>query len=136
MIRIPPVKKREAVVPDPKNPTDNTLVSHGVANSMQARISVAGTEGVGNDNGSGEVASTEEHSTIGIPASDTSSVKRKIKPTTRCLLPVKHKKAVGTSYAQPVRFPGHILLEERRQDKPHKVQAFSSQKMPQPFLDR
>ena len=125
-------KKRKRVVPGENISTNRSSVADSVEKSMQAQVSPTGTVTAGN--GVREVLSTEESSTRSISAGD--SVERTIKSYGKGLLPVKHEQAVGTSHAQPAIFPGQILLEERYQDKLHKVAVFSSQKMPQPFLDR
>lgn len=111
---------------------DDSSAAHGVGNSTQAQLPDTLTAGVGN--GFGEIPLTEDSSTMSIPASD--KFERKSKPAGRGLLRVKRNQAVGTSYAQSAISPGQILLEERTQNNLHKVQLFSSQKVPQPFLDR
>lgn len=103
-----------------------------MASKVLRQLSTTRTVSAGD--GFKEVHMTENSSTRLIYAGD--SVERNSKSFGRGLLPVKHKQAVGTSYAQPATCPGQRLLEERSQDKLHKVQVFSSQKTPQPFLDR
>lgn len=120
------------VTPGETTATNNLSFADRVEKSTQAQASV--TSPVDSANGSGEVHSTEESSTKRLSAGEGSE--RTSKSSGRGLLPVKHRQAVGTSYAQPVTSPGQLLLEERSQGKLQKVQDFSSQKMPQPFLDR
>ena len=119
-------------MPGENTSTNSPSAVDSVEESMQAPVSPTGTVSAGN--GVREVHSTEESSTRNLSAGD--SVERNSKSSGKRLLPVKPKQAVGTSHTQPAIFPGQILLEERNQDKPHKVAGFSSQKMPQPFLDR
>ena len=133
MTKAPPVKKTKRVVPGENNSsTDNFSAANGVEKSTQAQGSASST--VSAANGFREVHSTGEPSTRSISAGD--SVERTINSSGRGLLPVKHIQAVGTSHAQPAITPGQILLKEKSRDNLHKVQVFSSQKMPQPFLDR
>ena len=115
-----------------KSSTFDFSVADRVANSMQVEIPTRGSADP--TNSPEEVPLKKELSSTNMPISD--SVERKSKATRRGLLPVKRKKGVGTSYAQPAMSPGQILLEKERQDKPHRIQVFSSQKLPQPFLNR
>lgn len=121
MAKAPPIKKRTGIVPRENRSTFDSSVADGIANPTQAQISTNGS-------GSGGVPSTS--------LSTSDSVGNTSEPSGRGLLPVTHKQAVGTSNIQQAISPGDIVLEERSQDKLHKVQIFSSQKIPQPFLDR
>ena len=133
MTKAPPVKKTKRVVPgENTSSTDKSSAANGVEKSTQAQVSASSTVSAAND--FKEVYSTEEPSIRRMSAGD--SVEKKSSSSGRGLLPVKHKQAVGTSHAQPVISPGQMLLEERSRDKLHEVHVFSSQKMPQPFLDR
>ena len=111
---------------------DYSSVADGVANFTQTQSSANSTASIGQ--GSGEVPSTEIPTIMSIHASD--SVESNSKFSGRGLLPVTHKQAVGTSYVQPAIPPGQILLEKRGRDNLHRLHLFSSQKIPQPFLDR
>ncbi len=132
MTKAPLAKTRKRVVPGEDISTNPSSAVDSVEKSMQAQVSPTGTVSAGS--GVREVHSTEESSTRSISAGD--SIERTSKSSGKRLLPVKHRQAVGTSHTQPAIFPGQILLGERIQDKPNKVAVFSSQKMPQPFLDR
>lgn len=121
MAKAPPIKNRKGIVPGDIRSTFDSSVADSVANPTQAQTST-------NRSGSGGVPSTS------VPTSD--SVGNTSEPSGRGLLPVTHKQSVGTSHIQQAISPGDIVLEERSQDKLHKVQIFSSQKIPQPFLDR
>lgn len=132
MAKAPSVKKRKRAEHVENNVTDELSATNAVENSTQAQVSVTSTVSAGN--GFGEVHLTEEPSTRSIYAGDR--VERNDEFSGRGLLPIKHKNAVGTSYAQPAIFPGQVMLDEQSQDKFRKVQIFSSQKLPQPFLDR
>ena len=115
MAKAPPIKKRMGIVPRENRSTFDSSVADGIANPTQAQTSI-------NRSGSGGVPSTNLSTT-----SESSG---------RGLLPVTHKQVVGTSQIQQAISPGDIVFEKRSQDKLHKVQIFSSQKIPQPFLDR
>ena len=132
MTKASPVKKRKRVMPGENTSTNITSAADGVVKTTQAPISAVSNVTAGK--GYGDVHPTEEPSTETVTRGD--SVAKTGKPSSRGLLPVKYKQAVGTSYAQPAICAGQILLEERSQDRLHKVQMFSSQKVPQPFLDR
>ena len=127
-----PVKKGKGVVSGEKSCTDYSSVADGVANSTQFQSSANSTASAGQ--GSGEVPPTETPTITSRSASD--SVESNSKPSGRALLPVTHNQAVGTSYVQPAMPSRHILLGKQRQDKLHRVHLFSSQKLPQPFLNR
>ena len=107
-------------------------VADGVMPSSQAQISVTHAERLGD--ASKEAALTQKSSKISILASN--GLEKDRKPAVGRLLPVKHGKAIGTSSAQPALFCGQILLDGRRYDHSPRVQSFSSQKTPQPFLGR
>ena len=111
---------------------DISSATDGLEKLTQAKISATST--LGRSKGFGEAHSTETSSPRSTFVGDI--VERDYKTSGRSLLPVRHKQAVGTSYTQPAVSPGQIVFEEQSQDKVHKVQVFSSQKMPQPFLDR
>ena len=132
MAKVLPDKERKGIVAGQKHFTDNSSIADGVAKFTQVQTPTISTVRAGN--GSENYFSTEESSTSSIPVSD--SLEKSTKPSGKGLLPVNHKQAVGISYSQPATSPGLLLLEGRRQDKLHKIQIFSSQKMPQPFLDK
>ena len=117
-------------MPGENRSTFDSSVADGVANPTKAQIFTNRSA----FNGSGGVLSTEKSTTMSIPASD--SVGKASKSSSRGLLAVTRKQSVGTSYTQRVISPGDMVLEERREDKLHRAQIFSSQKIPQPFLDR
>lgn len=125
-------KKTKSVVPGENIYTFNLSAADGVKKSAQAHVSASGAVATGNC--FAEAHSTDEPSTRTIFAGG--SVERNNKSPARGLLPVKHKQSVGTSYAQSATFPGKMLFGERSSESFHKVQVFSSQKKPQPFLDR
>ena len=132
MAKALPDKERKGIVAGQNHSTDNSSIADGVANFTRVQTPAISTFSAGN--GSEKHPSTEESSASSIPVSD--SLEKSTKPSGKGLLPVKHKQAVGTSYSQPATSPGLILLEGGRQDKLHEIQIFSSQKMPQPFLDK
>lgn len=120
MAKALPIKNRKAIAPGGTRSTFDSSVAGGVANPTEAQTS------------------TNRSSSRGIPSTSvptTDSTGNTSEPFSRGLLPVTHKHA-RTSYIQQAISPGDILLEELSQDKLHKVRIFSSQKMPQPFLDR
>ncbi|KAA6415580.1 MAG: hypothetical protein FRX48_00296 [Lasallia pustulata] len=43
--------------------------------------------------------------------------------------------ATQTSYTEPTRTPGDLLIQKKAKSQSRKVITFSSQKTPQPFLD-
>lgn len=131
MPRAPPVKKRKVAVPGENAATDNESAAGGVEKSAQAQVTATGTLSAGS--GFRDVRSTDTSPSRSIAAGN--SVNKKGKSSRRVLLPVKQTQPLGTSYAQALS-AGQILLEERSQDSLYKVKVFSSQKMPQPFLDR
>ena len=131
MATAPPHKKRKRVVLVENISKDIASAADGLEKSTQTPISAVSTASAGN--GSAAVHPTEDSST---ETTSTSGKFANNKPFGRGLLPMTHKQAVGTSYSQRAISVGQILLEERSQDKLHKVQIFSSQKGPQPFLDR
>lgn len=131
-IEAPSVKKRKRGMPSGKTSTHNSLVADGVANYTQANIPTRGSANPGNN--LIKVPSTKESSSTNMPIGGC--VERNSKGSIRGLLPVKHKQGIGTSYAQPAVSPGQILLEKERQEKPHRIQVFSSQNLPQPFLNK
>ena len=132
MPKAPPVKKRKVVVPGEDAATDNQSAAHVVEKLTQARVIATGTVSAGS--GFREVGSTGESPSRSISTSN--NVEKKGKSSGRGLLPVKQTKTLGISYTQSSLSSGQILLEERGQDSIHKLKVFSSQKMPQPFLDR
>ena len=132
MAEPPPVKKRKKTVSVENIPAAELSAVDCVEKLAEAQVSASRNVGAGN--GFGEAHSTGKSSTLSTTA--RGSVARNNKSFGRYLLPVRYTKAVGTSYAQSATLPGNILVEGRSQDKNHKVQTFSSQKMPQPFLDR
>ena len=129
-----PVEKRERFAPSDKICRDKSSAGDGFVDSDQIHISGTSTQKSKSGDGSGEVAPIENFSTKNIPAGDGAEIQSK--NPRRGLLPVNYKNAVGTSYAQRATFPRQILFQERRRDESHKIHFFSSQKMPQPFLDR
>ena len=126
-----PVKMRKGVVPVKKVYEDNSSVADNISNPTQVQTSARITVSTGKS--SGETPSTEKSKRRSGLARDI--VGKRNRTSGRRLLPVMHRQAVGTSYAQPA-ISDHLLLEEPKRDKHHKVQGFSSQKMLQPFLDR
>ena len=130
--KAPHSKQRKRNVPGGDAATNKSSVADDIEKSTQAQSSATSTEY--HIDGFRETHSTGNLSEPSLPASDL--VESNSKSSARSLLPVTHKKAVGKSYARPAISPGQILLEEGSQDQPHKVQVFSSQKTPQPFLDR
>lgn len=132
MPKASPVKKRKRVVPAESAATDNKSAADSVEKSAQVEISATSTLSTGRS--FRESRSTERSPPRSNVAGD--SVKKKGKSSGRGLMPVKQTQTLGTSYAESAVSAGPILLEERRQDSPHKVKVFSSQKLPQPFLDR
>ena len=125
----PPPLKKKKVMPV----VNNTLATDGVDESTQAQVSATSTSAASTGNGFGEAHLPEESSIRSISAGD--NVEGNSKSGKR-LMRVKHGSAVGDSYIQPAIDPGPLLLEARNRDRFHKVQVFSSSKMPQPFLDR
>ena len=132
MSNVPPVKKRKKVVLGEHAATNNEPAADGSQKSAQAQVSADSSVRAGS--GFREVLSTERSPSRSIATGD--SVEKKGKSSRRVLLPIKKTQTLGTSHAQLATSTGQILLEERSQDSPHKVKVFSSQKMPQPFLDR
>ena len=128
MTKPPPLKKKKV-----KPVENNTLAADGVVESTQAQVSATSASAAITGNGSGEAHSAEESSIRSLSTGD--NVEGNSKSGKR-LMPVKYKRAVGDSYIQPAIDSGPLLLEERNRDSFHKVQVFSSSKMPQPFLDR
>ena len=134
MAKDPPAKERKGSAPSDKISTDKSLVGDGVVNSSQAHICAKSAQIPKRGNGSGEVALIEKLSTKSIPAGD--GVERQSKISGRGLQPVSYKNTIRTSYVQPAASPRQIRLQEQRQDESHRIHVFSSQKLPQPFLDR
>ena len=132
MTKAPHNKQRKRIAPGGNAATNKPSVADGIEKSTQSQSSTTNTEH--HIDGFRETHSTGNLSERSLPAGDL--VQGNSKSSARSLLPVTHKKAVGKSYAWPAISPGQILLEEGSQDQPHKVQVFSSQKTPQPFLDR
>ena len=132
MTKAPHNKKRKRIVPGGNAATNKSSVAEEFGKSTQAQSSATNTEH--HIDGFRETHSTGNLSERSLPASDL--VESNSRSSSRSLLPVTHEKAVGKSYARPAISPGQILLEKGSQDQPYKVQVFSSQKTPQPFLDR
>ena len=132
MTKAPHHKQRKRIVPGGNAATNIPSVADHIEKSAQAQSSATSAEH--HIDGFRETHSTGNLSERSIPAGDL--VKSNSKSSARSLLPVTQKKPVGKSYAWPAISPGQILLEDGSQDQPHKVQIFSSQKTPQPFLDR
>ena len=132
MTKAPHNKQENKIAPGGNAATNQSSFADDIDKSTQAQSSATSTEH--HIDGFRETHSTRNLSERSLPAGDL--VQSNSKSSARSLLPVTHKKAVGKSYAQPAIFPGEILLEEGSQDQRHKVQVFSSQKTPQPFLDR
>ena len=132
MTKAPHNKQRKSIVPGGNAATNKSSVADHIEKSTQAQSSATSDEH--HIYGFRETHSTGNLSERSIPAGDL--VESNSKSSARSLLPVTQKKALEKSYARPAISPGQILLEEGSQDQPHKVQIFSSQKTPQPFLDR
>lgn len=132
MPKAPPVKKRKVVVPGGDAATDNQSAADGVEKPTEAQVIATSTVSAGG--GFREVSSTGKTPSRSIAAGN--NVEKKGRSSGRGLLPVKQTQTLGTSYTQSALSSGQILLEERGQDSIHKLKVFSSQKMPQPFLDR
>ncbi|CAD6585989.1 MAG: hypothetical protein ASARMPRED_002367 [Alectoria sarmentosa] len=132
MPNVPPVKKRKRVVLGEHAATNNEPAADGSQKSAQAQVSATGSMRAGS--GFKEVLSTGRSPSRSIATGD--SVEKKGKSSRRVLLPIKKTQTLGTSHAQLTMSTGQVLLEKRSQDSPHKVKIFSSQKIPQPFLDR
>ena len=128
MTKPPPLKKKKVM------PVQNIMeAADEVDDSTQAQVSVASTSAASTGNDFGEAHSAEEASIRNSSAGDNVDGNSK---SGKRLMPVKHKPAVGNSYIQPAIDSGTLLLEEQNRDTFNKIQAFSSSKMPQPFLDR
>ena len=125
----PQVKKKNGDVSGDKRSTKDEPGTICVVKSTQAQMSATSL-----DDDSEEATTTAKSSTMSTAASH--SVERSREPASRGLLPVTHKKSAGTSYVQPALSPGHLVLEWPKHDKLHKIQMFSSQKAPQPFLNK
>ena len=132
MTKAPHDKKRKRIVPGGNAATNKSSVADDIENFTQAQASATSTKH--HIDGFRETHSTGNLSDRSLSAGDL--VESISESSARRLLPVTHKKAVGKSYSRPAISPGQILFEEGSQDQPHKVQVFSSQKTPQPFLDR
>ena len=132
MPNVPPVKKRKRVVLGEHAATNNEPAADGSQKSAQAQVSA--TDSMRAGSGFKEVLSTGRSPSRSIATGD--SVEKKGKSSRRVLLPIKKTQTLGTSHAQLTMSTGQVLLEKRSQDSTHKVMIFSSQKMPQPFLDR
>ena len=130
MTNLSPVKKRKMA--GESSSTASSSAVGGTERCTHAQVSPTSTIAAGKDIGA--VPLTGLSSTRRTSAGN--NVERNTKTPRRGLLPVRDKQAVGTSYAQPAISPGHIVFEKQSQAKNHKVHFFSSQKMPQPFLDK
>lgn len=127
MTKALPVKQKKVV------PVDRTTsATHEADKPTQAQVSATSNtaDNIGNDLGEAHLAG--ESSIRSTTAGD--NVKGDSKSGNR-LIPVKHTPA-GISYVQSALDSGPLMLDERTQDKFHKVQVFSSSKVAQPFLDR
>lgn len=125
----PPPPKKKKVMPV----VNDTLAADRVDESTQVQVPATSASAGSTGNGFGEAQLAEKPSIRSIAAGD--NVEGNSKSGKR-LMPVKHESAVGNSYIQSAIDSGPLLLEERNRDRFHKVQVFSSSKMPQPFLDR
>ena len=132
MTNAPHDKQRKRIVPGGNAATKKVSVADDIKKPTQAQSSATSSEQ--HIDGFRETHSTGNLSDRSLFAGHF--VETNSKSPARRLLPVTHKRAVVKSYAWPAIFTGQILLEEGSQDQPHKVQVFSSQKTPQPFLDR
>lgn len=130
MTKAPPARKKNKKVVLHEN---STLAADRDEESTQAQVSATRTSAVSTGNGFGEADPIEESSIQSLSAGGIVEGNSK---SGRRLTPVNHKQAIGNSYAQPAISSGPLLLDKPDQNKFHKVVAFSSSKIPQPFLDR
>ena len=131
MTGVPLTKKAKGAMLKQSIHTDKSSIMDGVANNTQAETSA--NSSVSASKGSGKVPLAGLSTKMNTHARDI--LGKSSKPSGRGLLPVTHKQGLRASYTQPA-VSSHILLEEPKQLKHRKVEVFSSQKTPQPFLDR